>query len=1179
MSLEAGSFWQELAEPERDTLRAVGQTLRVGAGQVVYHGGVLADRVTVLLSGYAMEYLTSVAGDETLIELLGPGRLEGELAAWGQRQRASLMTLTDTEMLRIPTRRFKELAGASEPIADALMRAISARQAYAGRWQAMGTGAARARLAFRLLELAERFGRPEPDGTVIPVPLTREKLAAWAGLSVPQLARERRRWKQQGVLSDGAEWAVRDLERLRDDAAPWAAQWETLGPRISDAAEVSGALAAGQSEAARPRRLPPDNTVFVGRSDALAELDRLLTEPGPATAVITGMGGSGKSVLAIRWAHLVADRFPDGVVFVKASEVTDALSQVLRAVLPDHEVPADQAELVALYRSRLASRRMLLIFDDAGDADQARPLLPGAPGCVALVTSREPLTSLPSRRIELAGLPPGEALDLFAEVLGEQDRRLADEPDAAAELARVCAHLPLALRLAAAKLAEHPDDTIAGTVQELTGQDRLSGFASHGETSGAVRSAFELSYTRLPVALREAVRHLGLMIGPDFTAESCAALLDVTVPVARERLRRLERVHMIAQDAAGRFRTHDLLKVFAHERALLEDTEGGQQAAQRRLLLYYRTEAEWRNEAWFESERRNLVAAVHQAAQLGLHRVAWQLADLLYAFLTRRDYGADNIEIHRAGLASARTAGDWTGVARCLHHLAVVSHELGDGVQAIAYDEEAEQVYSEMLADPIGAASCLDNLADVYAMLGRYPKAMEQSRQALAIYREKGEPAGEAEALDSLGQHAFQRGDTDDALGFVRHALEIRRHIGDRYGEAESLLNMARIHRRTGAFTAAAEHTLGALDLRQELADRHGEATAFAELAGIYGELGAREVAFRDVFQALRLYRAIGARQGESSALVTLGTLLRADARPAEALARFAEALAIQRDIGHRQGEATTVAEIGIVHWWLGRYLEAREHLHRALEIHREIGDRYGEARALEHLSRVMRRLGRIQESFVFGLEALDLWLETGARRGQASTLGGLARTYLRLGLYDEALRQVEAARRLRTEIDDDYGKGTGLDTKARVLRRMGRLTDSLACVEEALLVLRAAHDRYGEAAALNSKGVVLLDLGRLTDALHAAGQAQAAATELNHYQEQAFALHTIGLACQRQDRHAQAVGSLTEELRVLQEMNDHTGQIAALHALRRSHEILGDRREAVDCADRIRLIERWLGR
>ncbi|XRQ15696.1 tetratricopeptide repeat protein, partial [Actinomadura welshii] len=1266
MGVRPGSFWERLAPSDRQALRAMGRRTDIPPGGMLCHQGSVAPAVYVVFkaspraasNAVAKEFVDSSEGDESIIDLFGSGDLVGALGPWGHPQRGTVAALDHVAALRVDRRKFRSLLAASPQVAEAMMHAISQTVTYGGRRHAVRAADHPQRLAYHLLELAHRFGEPAPgQGVRIPLKLSQAELANWAGISRETLVRWFRLWRARGIL-DGRPrpLTILDTERLRRAASPWGDEWPADGQEAAPRPEPAEDAVIAAPEPARPGgtapprvRLPADNPYFAGRAVSLGKLDLLVGQSQwPRAVVVQGMAGVGKTTLALHWAHRVVDRFPDGVLFAdlrgtQRSPVTpaEAMGQVLRAAgVPGDQLPRAEAELAAQCRSLLADRRMLLILDNASRPEQVRPLLAAVTSGLVIVTSRRRLPALLDgadvRTLELREMGSQEAVDLIANVLGPGDDRVREEHRAVVRLAGECGHLPLALGVMAGRLAENPGESIAATVRELAARDAEDappyepGLTAAGLGDGSAPGApgpelqavmsptFEVAYRSLRRDQREAFRRLGLVAGPDFTPTALAALQDRTAAEARECLEGLRQAYLVQDVGPDRYRMHDLLREFARDQGLREDSDGEQLAAQQRLLAAYLADARGAGAAltgrprptvnradahradahrpeadrtaglaWFEAERRNLVAAVHQAARLGLHRTCWELADALFDFQDFRRYSEDNIAVHRAGLHAARTEEDWAAAAVMLHNLALAHSELGDAVQAIGYGEDARRGFRAVdPPDRYGEAVTLATLADVHVVLGRYLTAIEHARLSLAIHGELGGGGGDgdgagdggiAKGHDTLARAHLGLAGYEKALEHAAQALGIRRRIGDQPGVAATLLTIAQVHRRQGNVHEAVSHALEALYIRQELADMYGAAQALTELARMNATLGLRDMAQQDAEQALDTYRSLGARHGEARTLTTLARLMCDATRFAEAFTYCGQALRLHRDTGDRHGEAETLAQIGIVHWRLGRFREAREHLLRALEIRREIGDQHGEAHDLEHLSVVMRRLGRHQEAFVLGLEALDLWHQLGAQGGMAGTLGSLARTYSRLGLPEDAERAARQALHIRRSGGDWYGLGVGMDTLAAVLRRAGRPEEALERELEALRFLGEVGDRHGEGTALVHLAAIHLDLGRAGDALDAGRRAHDLTAELGDTRSQASALHFMARASRLVGADDRAVEHVGAEIGIRRDMDDRRGLRRALELLRDCHLALGDQAAAADCVRRIRALDSWL--
>lgn len=928
-----------------------------------------------------------------------------------------------------------------------------------------------------------------------------------------------------------------------------------------------------------PAQLPGDISDFVGRAAALDLLYGALREPRPRAMVITaiqGMAGVGKTALAVHWAHLVRDRFPDAQLFLDMHghsargqmTVREAFGRLLRALgVPGELVPDDEEEQASLYRTRLAGRRVLIVLDNVANSDQVRPLLPGHGDCLVVVTSRNQLPGLVAldgaRTLDLDVLPQAEALDLVRTVLGAD--RVTAESDAAADLARRCAYLPLALRIAAANLVVRPRESIAGLVDELA-QDRLAALTLDEDPGGAVRSAFDLSYGDLGPDQRRAFRRLGLSEGPDITPAAAAALLDTDVAEARRLLRELARAHLVV--AGDRYRVHDLLREYAQEHAG-EDDQAERDAAVLRLVRWYHRAARQAAEllhgpsgpgarAWFEAERENLVAITGQAARAGWHELTWRLAEAQFAFLELRHYGQFNLDVHRLGYAAAQAGGGDRERAVMLHHLAVIHRGRGRYDDALRLDERAFGLWSA-LADVRGEAVAKNGLARTYRVLSDYHASLSNAAEALKLYREIEDRPGEGDALDDIAQAYWHLSRYGEALEYATEALRIRQTSGDRRGEGQSLDNIAQIHLFQGAYPEAVRYLLEALDIEQEIGDRQGEAETLDNLARTYQRIAFYPEALRTAQQALLLREEIGDRHGVAETNATLGRLHADLGHRREALGHFTTALEIRREIRHRRGEGETLGDIGVLHLHEGRFPQAREHVERALEIRREIGERAGEGEALAHLARIYRHLRRLEEAVFLGLEALNIRQEIGDRRGEADTFEHLSRAHRRLGAYGEADRCAGHALRIRTEIGARRGQGRALDAYAVLYRRLNRLPEALDCGERALAIAREVGDRRGAALTLNTIAKIHLGLGDQPNAADAIGEALELVDSLTDVYGRAMILHTAGTVHAAAGDDDQADAALVQALELREEIGDAHGQARTCERLAGLRERQGD--------------------
>jgi DNA-binding SARP family transcriptional activator len=674
-------------------------------------------------------------------------------------------------------------------------------------------------------------------------------------------------------------------------------------PAAAAAGSAAAEADAGSSPGIpRPAQLPADIGDFTGRELHVAHLCRLLVggeAGGPGAvriAVVNGAGGLGKTTLAVHAAHQVRGEFPDGQLYVDllgASSQPASPGEVLARFLRDlgiegDKVPARDDERAALYRTRLTGRRVLILLDNAKDAAQVRPLLPGSSSCAVLVTTRSRTPDLASMRfVDLNVLEDTEALALFSTIVGEE--RAAAEPDATAEVLVACAGLPLAIRICAARLAARRQWRIATLAGRLRDQHRRLDELTTGDL--AVRASFQVSYDSIRTVSHgadpaRAFRLLGLWQGASISLQAAAALLGEPDDDVAEMLESLVDVNLLESPAPDWYRFHDLLKVYAMERAQAEEPEAARDEAVSRLLWWYLDTAQAAADtvspqryqvpydprasghppltfasmegalAWYDDERANIVAATRQAAAVGLHEVACRLPSTLFPLFNRRSNWADCVTTHRVAAESALKTGDRLGEAWALSQIG-------------------------------------------YALVGlRDPEAFGHLERALAIRQEFGDTRGEAQTAISLGDgHLRMHGPGEDALRYLRRAADLLEPMG------------------AGSLRSVALNTLG----------------------DVYFELGDLDAAAGCYLQAIDICREFGGH-AEGFALLNLGVVYMRQRRLDEAIARFEEALAKHRASGALDGEAWTLKSLGAAQAETGSRSDARSSLTEALRIFEQIG-------------------------------------------------------------------------------------------------------------------------------------------------------------------------------------------------------------------------------------------------
>jgi DNA-binding SARP family transcriptional activator/tetratricopeptide (TPR) repeat protein len=717
-----------------------------------------------------------------------------------------------------------------------------------------------------------------------------------------------------------------------------------------------------------PAELPAEVAGFVGRAEQLARLDGLAAA---RLVAVVGTAGVGKTALVLRWAHRLRERYPDGQLYVDLCGFSataplrpaEVLGRFLRDLgVPPPQVPADEAEAAARYRTLLADRRVLVVLDNARDAGQVRPLLPGGTGCLAVVTSRDRLDSLVAyegaARLRLDPLPDGESQALLAHLLGRTP--LADEPAAAGDLARLCAHLPLALRIAAAGVAGRQAD-LAGYVALLREQG-LDGLALVDDPQAAVRATFDLSYAALADPAQRLFRLFGCLPGVDLTGESAAALAGVDRGTAARLLDRLGAAHLLAEDA-GRFGCHDLLRDYAVRLArAMPQAERG--AAARRLIEWYVAAAEaaadlvrpdrlrlpamvgdarapvWGRAdqavAWLDAERHSLAMVAQHAAGFGMPAAAWRLAGCLRSYLIQRGHLPELLAISRAALAAAESAGDPTG--RAVAHLALGTahfvrqhHELAVGQYRRAEECARAAGWQE------GRAVALHSLGNAYQGAGRRAEAARSYARALDLQERLGLVHDRAATLTNVGNTRWELGELDEAVDYYRQAVTMYRAAGRRTWQLGIVLgNTGSVLSDLGRPDEALGYLTEALGIHQELGNRVSEAMATHMLAAVHREAGRLSQAAELAGGALRLAREIGDRVAEAFALSTVATIHQAGGAHQAALTANREALALARRLGHTHLAAQVHLDLAATFRALGEHDLAGSHAAQALTIARD---------------------------------------------------------------------------------------------------------------------------------------------------------------------------------------------------------------------------------------------------
>lgn len=796
--------------------------------------------------------------------------------------------------------------------------------------------------------------------------------------------------------------------------------------------------------------LPADTDDFTGRHEQADKVSHLVTAEGgrsntavPVT-VISGKAGIGKTALALHVAHRVGGQFPDGQMYANlrgaeadAQDPAEVLAGFLRELgIGGADIPERLDDRARMYRARLADRRVLVVLDNAVDEAQVRPLLPGTAGCAVLVTSRSRMAALAgAHSIPLDVMPDDQSADLLSAIIGPE--RAEEEPAAVAEVVRLCGFLPLAIRIAGARLKSRPAWRIAWFADRLRDENRRLDLLKAGDLE--VRASFALSYQGQPADAQRAFRFAGIMTS-DFPAWNLAALLGTDADHAEQVLEELvdaQLVEVIGVDATGliRYGLHDLLRDFARERLAGAESAGARREALSRLAQEYIDaalagsavlqpgtrstgqrgdpplaiavvrEEPW---SWFTAERANLVSLVKLIHDAGLWQQTWRLTQALAVMLSwRADWRAWE-QTHRLALDAAGHAQDEHAEAAIRCSLGMLYRELGQYDQAAEMLAGASEAFSR-LADEHQRATALRGLGDTYRYQGLLDKAIDSFSAALEVFRDKqddrsiaGALNGRADAYRGLSRWAEANSGFDECIA-------IYRRLGDRVEEARSTVRYAMVLRDRSLGEQAIPLLDASIVVFRELADQRWEARTLRHLAVLHRQEGRAETAFRLLGESLEIFEELADRRGIAVALRNRGDTYRWAGAFEDAERDLGLAKEIFDSIGDRRWSARTDLSIAGMRRAQKRWPDASRHVSQALDAFRAIPDRPALARGLRELGMLLRDQGELSRAAAAFAESRSLFTALGDELWAARVLAGEAKLR-QLGGNDPAAVLAEAA-------------------------------------------------------------------------------------------------------------------------------------------------------------------------
>ena len=853
-----------------------------------------------------------------------------------------------------------------------------------------------------------------------------------------------------------------------------------------------------------PRQLPVDARLFTGRVAELEELVGLAREAADASdagmvviSAANGMGGIGKTALAVRAGHRVGERFPDGRLFIDLRGYDarlaplppeDALDYLLRSLgVPSHAIPADPDERAALYRSRLAGSRTLIVLDNAASTAQVQPLLPGAPGCLVLITSRNRMMGLDDAHFfALDTLTPREAITLLAKVAGTA--RVAEDDPRVRELVELCGLVPLAVRIVAARLRHQPGTTVAGLVGELREESGRMG-GPHDEERD-LTTVFESSYRSLPAAEARLFRLLGLLPGPDFDAYAAANLTGGGLAPTERRLESLLDRNLLVRQTPGRYQLHDLLRSFARSLGaerdearecldrVLDYYEDTAVSAARLLARRLRPPSSDRRRApdpvreltdhasaaaWLAAERGNLMTLMYQVERPE-RRVS--LTAALAAFIGTETTKRQQLAWHRAAVDAARATGNAADRAEALLNLAYAYRTDGGFDVARELLGHAMDGYRE-IGDKLGEANVRCELGRVGHLINEHTRAATEHELALALYRELGDRLGEADALYELSRGYAVIGRFEDAAELAASALFAFQEQGKPIGVAQVRIVLANLRQRAGAFDEAAELLERSVAIFHETRGRQDESDALRTLGRIRLAQGRYEDAAELLERTLTLCREDGTRHGIAAALSVLGSVRLAQGETAAATDLLRESTAIFQAVGDRAGSATAQQHLARARHRVGEDEQALALLNAAIATFEQSGDRTASAGAWNIKGELLLDIEGANAALPWYRRALATAREVGADALRAEALEGIAVLELDTSGPEFALTAFRENLDMAIDIQRPLERARALEGLARCEIRLDRRESGLDHLRQAVdLYERMGVVERGPAAA-----------------------------------------------------------------------------------------------------------------
>jgi tetratricopeptide (TPR) repeat protein len=764
----------------------------------------------------------------------------------------------------------------------------------------------------------------------------------------------------------------------------------------------------------QPNTLPADIGDFVGRAEEIQQLTQELAPGSSPVRIIEGMGGVGKTSLAIHVGHLLKKRYPDAQLHLRFRahdqvreplDPADALRDLLTMLdVPVTRIPVSLRERAELWHTELASRRALVIFDDVTSPEQVRPLLPHAGNCLVIVTSRRRHQGWgDASSLTLRAFPEDDAVSLFMRIAG---RDAAREPGDTAEVARLCGFLPLAIRLAASRLRSGAVPRLPDLIEELHEPDTGRGHAD--DVYHRIQAAFELSYCQLTIDERRFFRYLGISPCTDISVHSGAVISGEPEAAAEAALGTLSSHHLLEEMSPGRFGFHDLIRAFAATRFASEDPETEARFAVGRLAEYYIRAVQHANQvvreqpaeappadgyqpqltpvintpaaarAWLEAEWSN---ALRVAQFCSRHEWKRQCADLIHPlgeFLEAGGHWDVALTAQLMALQACRDLDDLPAAARAAFDLSLTSLRTGHSEEALQHATGAAATFGS-LGDKRGQAAALDRVGIIHRNTARFRDALAYHQEAMDIYRDAGDMRGLAETLAHSGVALAELGRHAEVMDSFSEALDIYRQAGDLRGQAITLNNIGVARYNQGYHKDAMQNWQASLNIFREIGGRQNIALLDHNMGQLHQYKGDYKAAITLYRQVLATYRSLGDLQYQANALADIGSVYQATDRFDEALAHYEKATALGQAAGDRYVSIRALCGIADVHFGAGRLEAALANYEQAARLSGEIESLYLKAKALNGIAETVLRMQGPGAARIYWREAHYIFTQLGA--------------------------------------------------------------------------------------------------------------------------------------------------------------------------------------------------------